>query len=74
MLGMLGQSFLGNRLFYVISKRREEDTHISVEDYLVYHDMIYYGTEIEKNKISFLLLDLDGTEKVTQEVYEKFWL
>jgi hypothetical protein len=72
-MGILGSTFLGNRLFYVISKK-SKDNLITVEDYLVYHDIIYYGTSDEKNKISFLMLDLEATGHITLETYENFWL
>lgn len=44
-----------------------------MEDYLVYQDKVYFGTEKEKNQITFRMLDLSGSGKVTYDTYEKFW-
>ena len=41
MLGFIGNSFLGERLFYVVKK--ENRMTIGLLDYLVYNDVIYYG-------------------------------
>ena len=49
-----------------------ERNFIVVEDYIVYMDMIYHGTEDEKDKISFMMLDEVGLGKITFPFYENF--
>ena len=59
------------------TKRRESQlapSHcIVVEDYLVYYDIIYNGNEVEKARLSFLMLDLEATGLIYEAVYERFW-
>ena len=43
-----------------------------MEDYIVYMDMIYHGTEDEKDQISFMMLDEVGLGKITFPFYENF--
>jgi len=43
-----------------------------VEDYLIYMDMIYYGSDDEKDLISFMMLDEVGLGKITFPFYENF--
>ena len=58
MLGFIGHSFLGERLFYVVKK--PERSTISLADYLIYNDVIYYGNPDEKFINSFKMMDLEG--------------
>lgn len=58
MLGFIGDSFLGERLFYVVKK--ENRMTITLLDYLVYNDVIYYGSAEEKFINSFKMMDLEG--------------
>lgn len=58
MLGFIGDSFLGERLFYVV-KKEHRDT-ITLLDYLIYNDVIYYGQPEEKFINSFKMMDLEG--------------
>jgi len=44
-----------------------------VIDYAIYLDIIYYGTEDEKNEVSFMLLDLRGEGMIILESFELFW-
>ena len=46
MLGMLGATFFGRRLFEVTKSDFNSVTDI---DYLVYYDVSHYGDEAEKN-------------------------
>jgi hypothetical protein len=48
MLGMLGSTFFGQRLFEVTRSNLKSVTDI---DYLVYYDVAHYGDEAEKNQI-----------------------
>ena len=45
-----------------------------MEDYLVYQDIVYNGTQEEKDEISFKILDIVGAGRITYESYEEFWL
>lgn len=71
MLGFLGKSFIGERMYHVT--KPQNDKLISLEDYLVYQDKVMHGTTTEKNDISFRMLDMSNSGQVTYETYEKFW-
>jgi hypothetical protein len=43
MLGILGNFFVSDRMFFAIDK--DKDGLISLEDYLVYNDILSHGTE-----------------------------
>ena len=73
MLGNLGQSFLGERLFFAV-KRTRFHSDISLSDFLVYQNTVYYGSQEEKDLISFKILDLMGLGKVEYEMFEQFWI
>ena len=51
-----------------------ERNHIVAEDYIIYMDMIYNGTQEEKNKISFMMVDVTGDGKVFFDDYRNFWI
>ena len=72
MLGFLGKSFIGARMFAVIKKSPESDT-ISLCDYLIYQDIVQHGTDQEKNLISFKMLDMSNSGQVSWKTYEEFW-
>ena len=42
-MGMLGNFYVSDRMFTAID--RDSDGLISLEDYLVYNDILSYGTE-----------------------------
>ena len=44
--------------------------YITAEDYAIYSDIIYYGTAEEKNKVSFMILDVENKGQVTYENYK----
>ena len=58
MLGFIGDSFLGERLFYVVKKENRDK--IGLIEYLIYNDVIYYGEPEEKHINSFKMMDLEG--------------
>lgn len=41
------------------------ENFITLEDYLVYNDVSFYGSEDEKNSLTFMMLDQEGTGQVT---------
>ena len=71
MLGFIGNSFLGERLFYVVKK--ENRMTIGLLDYLVYNDVIYYGQPEEKFINSFKMMDLEGQGQITLISFIEFW-
>jgi Ca2+-binding EF-hand superfamily protein len=62
MLGFLGSSFIGERMFDAIKKPIEQS--FDFKEYLIYQDTVYHGNEDEKNLLSFRILDLSGTGRV----------
>ena len=46
---------------------------LTLEDYLVYNDVSFYGTDEEKNLLTFMMLDKNGNKKVDLEGYRYFW-
>ena len=71
MLGFIGDSFLGERLFYVVKKENRET--IGLLEYLVYNDVIYYGSPEEKFINSFKMMDLEGQGQITLNSFIEFW-
>lgn len=47
MLGAMGKTFLGSRLFNAVSGGKKKK--ITLKDYLIYYDILYHGTDEEKN-------------------------
>jgi len=45
-----------------------------VIDYGIYMDIIYHGTEDEKNEVSFMMLDIRGEGMIILDSFEKFWV
>jgi Ca2+-binding EF-hand superfamily protein len=72
MLGILGNYFISDRMFLAINTER--DGLISLEDYLVYNDIITHGTLLEKNVITFNIIDVNRRGKVNFEEFKEFWL
>ncbi len=75
MIGMLGKFFIGDRMFQTIRtlEGRPKANSISLRAYLKYTDIIYNGTVEEKDKISFLMINITGAERVTFVDYKQFW-
>ena len=71
MMGMIGQSFIGQRIFEVLLK--DGSNSIELTDYVSYYDVIYHGIQSEKNLISFKMLDLSRSGRITFDTYEQFW-
>ena len=55
------------------SPRYERD-YIVLEDYVIYMDMIYYGSQEEKDQIAFKMMDIQGQQKIYLEDYTHFWI
>ena len=65
-LGLIGTdslSFMADRMFAVMDQNH--DGQIMLDEYLCYIDVMLYGTEEEKRKQSFGLLDKRGEGNIT---------
>lgn len=71
MLGFIGHSFLGERLFYVV--KQSSRPAVSLADYLTYNDVIYHGRPEEKFINSFKMMDLEGNGRITLLAFLDFW-
>ena len=71
-LGILGNFNISDRMFAAIDD--DKDGLISLEEYLVYNDILSYGTEKEKNFINFKIFDIKGIGRVDYEDFKSFWL
>ena len=70
LLGALGDTFLGERLFNAVSLGQ---SHIMVTDFLVYQDILYYGTDEEKNKRQYLMMNLKPEDDLRIDEYVEFY-
>ena len=43
-----------------------------MEDYIIFMDMLYHGSKDDKDKISFMLCDIQGQGKVFLDDFKKF--
>ena len=80
MLGALGQTYLGERLFNVIAFDEkikfedEENKFISLDEYIRYQTALYHGTDEEKNRYQFLLLNLNLDHNLEEKEFVEFQL
>ena len=72
MFGLIGSSFVGERIYHVI-RANQQTAFITLRDYLIYQDKVMHGLDTEKNDLSFRMMDLSDSGRVTFETYEKFW-
>lgn len=63
LLGMESTSYICERMFDCIDKTKKK--WICLEDFMIYMDVLIHGTEREKLKQSFDLLDIRGRNNVT---------
>ena len=71
MLGFIGHSFLGERLYYVVKQPTRQA--VSLADYLTYNDVIYHGRPEEKFINSFKMMDLEGDGRIALLAFLDFW-
>jgi len=79
MIGVLGNYFIGKRMFETILlwsgiKANAILRYIRLVTYVEYSDIIYNGTQNEKDRIGFMMLDVKGEGKIDFESFEKFWI
>ena len=70
-LGFFGESYLGERLFYVVKSPNEDS--ISLKDYLIYYDGLYHGNADTKLMNTYKMLDIEGKGEVKLKQFIEFW-
>jgi|694.fasta_scaffold140477_2 hypothetical protein len=75
MIGIMGKFFIGDRMFNTVRslEGRSNVNYVSCRAYLYYTDIVYNGNDTQKDKISFLMIDIEGKGKVTFGEYQNFW-
>lgn len=71
MLGILGSYLITDRIFQAIDA--DNDGLVSLEDYLVYNDVISYGTEEERSQQTFIKIDLGKRGLVNFSEFKDFF-
>jgi hypothetical protein len=79
MMGVLGNYFIAKRIFETILlwsgvKPGSKNRCISLPTYVEYSDVLYNGRQKEKDKISFMMLDLRGEGQIDFKQFEVFWM
>ena len=70
-LGFFGDSYLGERLFYIV--KSDNDDVISLKDYLVYYDNLYHGSQEQKWLATYKMIDIEGQGEVKLPEFIHFW-
>jgi Ca2+-binding EF-hand superfamily protein len=52
---------------------KRNDNYITLDQYLVYNDKVYHGTELEKVEGNFKMVDLNINGQVDLEEFHEFW-
>lgn len=71
MLGILGSYLITDRIFQAIDS--DSDGLVSLEDYLVYNDVISYGTDEERSLQTFTKIDLKRRSRVNYSEFKDFF-
>lgn len=69
LIGMQSLCFLADRMFESMDTQKRG--YICLDEYLCYIDVLMYGTDYEKVKQSFELIDLTGQGKLTFSDFKK---
>ena len=72
MLGVIGSYQISERIFAAID--RENKGYISLEDYLVYNEILSHGSLTEKNMLTFKVIDIKRRSRVNSDEFKQFWL
>lgn len=70
MMGVLGNTFLTERMFHAMDK--DKDELIDLEEYLTYNDVISYGSTREKREQNFNMLNDNKDSVVTYDEFKGF--
>ena len=85
---MIGSYYLSEAIFKVTLRLRrkletnQESKHVlgdhsqdylTVEDYLVYNDVSFHGTDQEKTMLTFMMMDHVGNGRVNIDGFRFFW-
>lgn len=88
MQGMIGSYYMSEAIFKVTLRLRhkldtnlesmrmlgkDSEQYLTVEDYLVYNDVSFHGTDQEKTMLTFMMMDDGGKGRVTIEMFRFFW-
>ena len=51
---------MGERMFHIMRYEcsKKHDNYVTLDQYLVYNDKVYYGTEREKQEYNFKMVDI----------------
>lgn len=71
MLGILGNFAISERMFKAIDLNK--DNYISLEDYLIYNDILMAGSNREKNEVTYRMIDTNSDGAVNFEEFQTFW-
>lgn len=70
MMGVIGETYFATRMFEVIDE--ENIGSIDLGQYLDFNDVMMNGTEDEKKRQNFRMLDIKGNGKISYESFEEF--
>ncbi|CAI2383312.1 unnamed protein product [Moneuplotes crassus] len=70
MMGVIGETYFASRMFDVID--RDSDGTIDLGEYLDFNDIMMNGTEEEKKRQNFRMLDIKGKGKIDYSSFEEF--
>ena len=59
-------------MFYVVKSDNNDDL-ISLKDYLVYYDKLYHGTQEEKWRNTYKMIDIEGRGEAKLPEFIQFW-
>jgi hypothetical protein len=68
---MLGNFYISERMFDVAD--RGYKGYVTLADYLIYNDIMQFGTEEEKDLLSFKMIAIGKTGIVTLQEMTEFW-
>ena len=69
-MGVIGETYFATRMFEVMDK--DNLGYIDLGQYLDFNDVMMNGTEDERKRQNFRMLDIKGKGKITFENFEEF--
>lgn len=70
MMGVIGETYFAIRMFEIIDE--DNSNFISLGEYLDFNDVMLFGTEEEKKRQNFRMLDIKGNGVIDYESFEEF--